>query len=239
MLTSVMPKQVLSRLSAFAFVVSRLFYAPVDGFKAFADKVSVCLAEVLAAEESAVCRERTRVRSGKNQVAAIGRDEHLLFDGKTAPKQKDEVFANLRKSLDYRVRELLPANACVTCRHVGAHRERSVQKQNSLVGPAFQIAMWWRCDAEVVVQFLEYVHEGWRRLNSKRHREAKPVSLTRIVIRVLSNDDCLDFIDWAIVEGCKNLRSGGIHHVMFRVFLQKFCLNLLKIRLFELVGEQF
>ena len=123
MLTSVMPKQVLSRLSAFAFVVSRLFNAPVNGFKSFADKVSVCLAKVLAAEESAVCRERARVRSGKNQVAAIGRDEHLFFDGKTAPEQKDEVFANLRKTLDNRVRELLPANACVACRHVGAHRE--------------------------------------------------------------------------------------------------------------------
>ena len=55
MLTSVMPKQVLSRLSAFAFVVSRLFYAPVDGFEPLADKVRVCLAEVLATEESAVC----------------------------------------------------------------------------------------------------------------------------------------------------------------------------------------
>ncbi|SHK24499.1 hypothetical protein SAMN05720759_101323 [Fibrobacter sp. UWB12] len=83
-----MPKQVLSRLSAFAFVVSRLysldyrfalipnaghghahasmgatlalricrlFNAPINGFKSFADKVSVCLAEVLAAKESAVC----------------------------------------------------------------------------------------------------------------------------------------------------------------------------------------
>ena len=99
--------------------------------------------------------------------------------------------------------------------------------------------MWWWCDAEIVVQFLEYVHEGWRRLDSKRHREAKTVSLAWIVVRVLSNDDCLDFIDGAIVEGCKNLRSRRIHHMMLRVFLQKFCLDLLKIRLFELVGEQF
>ena len=137
MLTSVMPKQVLSRLSAFAFVVSRLFYAPVDGFEPLADKIVISLAKMLAAEESAISRERTRVRSGKNQVAAIGCDEHLLFDGETAPEQKDEVFADLRKTLDNRVRELLPANACVACSHVGAHRERCVQKQNSLVGPAF------------------------------------------------------------------------------------------------------
>lgn len=118
-----MPKQVLSRLSAFAFVVSRLFYAPVDGFEPLANKIVVSLAKVLATKESAVCRERARVRSGKNQVSTIGGDEHLLFDGKTAPEQKDEIFADLRKALDNRVRELLPANACVACGHVGAHRE--------------------------------------------------------------------------------------------------------------------
>lgn len=234
-----MPKQVLSRLSAFAFVVSRLFYAPVNGFKSFADKVSVCFAEVLATEEPAVRRERARVRGGENQVTAIGRDEHLFFDGEAAPEQKDEVLADLRKSLDNRVRELLPANAGVTCRHVGAHRERSVQKQNSLVSPTFQVSVGWRCDAEIVVEFLENVDEGRRRLNAKWHREAKPVSLARIVVRVLSDDDCLDFIDGTIVECCKNLWSRRIHHVMLRVFLQKFCLNLLKIRLFKLVGEQF
>ena len=105
---------------------SHLFNAPVNGFKSFADKVSVCFAEVLASEKSAVCREWAWVRGSENQVAAIGRDEHLLFDGKTAPEQKDEILANLRKALDYRVRELLPANACVAGRHVGAHRERCV-----------------------------------------------------------------------------------------------------------------
>ena len=81
---------------------------------------------MLAAEESAVCRKRARVRGGENQVTASGRDEYLLFDGETAPEQKDEVFADLRKSLDDRVRELLPTNAGVACGHVGAHRERGI-----------------------------------------------------------------------------------------------------------------
>ena len=65
------------------------------------------------------------------------------------------------------------------------------------------------------------------------------MGLAWIVVRVLPDDDCLDFIDGAKVECCKNLRSGRVHHMVFRMFLQKFCLNLLKIRLFELVGEQF
>ena len=95
------------------------------------------------------------------------------------------------------------------------------------------------CDAEIVVEFLENVHEGGRRLNSERYRETKSMSLARIVVRVLSDDDSLDFIDGAKVECCKNLRSGRVHHMVFRMFLQELCLDLLKARLFELVGEQF
>ena len=88
------------------------------------------------------------------------------------------------------------------------------------------------------MEFLENVDEGGRRLNAERYGEAKAVGLSRIVVRVLPDDDCLDFIDGAIVEGGKNLRSGRVNHVVLCVFLQKFCLNLLKIRLLELVGEQ-
>ena len=81
---------------------------------------------MLAAEESAVCRKRTRVRSGENQVATVWRDENLFFNRKTAPEQKDEVLADLRKSLDNRVRKLLPSNAGVACCHVGSNCERCV-----------------------------------------------------------------------------------------------------------------
>ena len=107
------------------------------------------------------------------------------------------------------------------------------------MGPAFQVpVLRWR-DAEIVVEFLENVDEGRRRLDSERHREAKSVRLARIVVRVLPDDDGLDFIDGAKVEGCKNFRSGWIHHMVLRMFLQELCLDLLKVRLFELVGEQF
>ena len=184
-----MPKQVLSRLSAFAFVVSRLFYAPVDGFKSFADKVSVCLAEVLAAEESAVGRKGARVRRGEDEVATVRGDERLFLDGKTAPQQEHQVFAHLREALDDGVGELLPANPRVACRHVGADRERSVEQKDSLVRPAFEVAVRRRVDSQVVVQFLEDVHERRGRLDTHGYGETQPVSLARIVVRVLPDDD--------------------------------------------------
>ena len=107
------------------------------------------------------------------------------------------------------------------------------------MSPTFQVPVWRRRDTEIVVEFLENVDERWRWFNSERNRKAKPMCLARVVVRVLSDDYGLDFIDGTIVEGCKNLRSGRIHHVVLRVFLQKLCLDLLKVRLFELVGEQF
>ena len=189
---------------------------------------------MLASEKSAVCRKRARVRGGQDEVPTVRGDEDLFFDGETAPEQKDEVLADLRKSLDNRVCELLPTNAGVAGGHVGAHRERCVQKQNSLMRPAFQVSVGrWR-DAEIVVEFLENVDEGRWRLDSERHREAKPVGLTRIMIRVLADDDCLDFIDGAIVESGENLRSGRVHHMVFRMFLQELCFNLLVGRIAEM-----
>ena len=152
-----------------ALRICRLFNAPVDGFEPLADKIVICLAEVLASEKSAVCRERARVRGGQDEVPSIRGDEDLFFDGETAPEQKDEVLADLRKSLDNRVCELLPTNAGVACCHVGAHRERGVQEQNSLMRPAFQVPMGrWR-DAEIVMEFLENVDEGRQRLDSEWH----------------------------------------------------------------------
>ena len=88
------------------------------------------------------------------------------------------------------------------------------------------------------MEFLENVDERRRRLNAKRYGKAKTVGLSRIVVGVLPDDDSLDFIDGAIVEGGKNLRSGRIHHMVLCMFLQKLCFDLLKIRLLELVGEQ-
>lgn len=179
------------------------------------------------------------MRGGKDKVPAIRGNENLLFDGETAPKQKDKVLANLRKSLNNRVGELLPTDACVAGGHVGAHCERSVQKQNSLMRPAFQISVWrWR-DAQIVLEFLENVNQRWWWLDSVWHGEAKSVSLSWIVVRVLPDDDGLDFIDGAKIECRKNLRTGRINDMVLRMFLQKLCLDLLKVRLFELVGEQF
>ena len=114
---------------------------------------------MLAAEEPAVGRKRARVRGRKYQVATVGGDERLLFDGETAPEQEYKVLAHFGEALDDGVGELLPADSGVACRHVGAHRQGGVQQQDSLVRPAFEVPVRGRRDAEVIVKFLEDVHE--------------------------------------------------------------------------------
>lgn len=104
--------------------------------------------------------------------------------------------------------------------------------------PTFEVPVRGRVDAEVVVQFLENVDERGGRLDSHRYREAKSVSLAWVVVGVLADDDRLDFIDRAKVEGRKNLGSRRVNHVVFCLFLQKFFFNLFKVWLLELVCEQ-
>ena len=104
--------------------------------------------------------------------------------------------------------------------------------------PAFEVPVRGRIDAQVVVKFLEDVDERRGRLDSHGHREAQPVRLARMVVRVLPDDDRLDLVDGAVVERRKNLGAGWIDDVVLRLLLQKFFFNLFKIRLLELVGEQ-
>lgn len=215
-----------------------LFDAPVDGFETLALEVFVGLAEVLAAEEPAVGRKRARVRGRKYQVATVGGDERLLFDGETAPEQEYKVLAHFGEALDDGVGKLLPADAGVACRHVGTDRERCVQEQDSLVRPAFEVPVRGRRNAQVVVEFLEYVDERRGRLDTHGHREAQAVRLAGIVVGILPDDDRLDLVHGAVVECGENLGTRRVHNVMLRFLLQELVFNLFEIRLLELVGEQ-
>ena len=228
-----MPAQLLP---AFLYL---LFNAPVDGLDSLALQISVRLAEVLATEETAVCRKRARVRRREDQVAAVRGDERLLLDGETSPEQEHEVLADLREPLDDGVGELLPAYACVACGHVGSHGERCVEEQYALLGPAFQVAVGRGSDAQIVVEFLEDVDERGRRLDADGHGEAEPVRLARIVVGVLPDDDRLHLVYGAEVERRENLGARRVDDVMFRLFLEELVLDLREIRLFELVLQNF
>ena len=216
-----------------------LLHAPVDRLDSLACEECVCLAEVPAAEKSPVGRQWAGVWGGENQVSAVWRHQGLFLDGETAPQQKHQVFPYLREPLDNGVGKGLPADSCVACGHVGPHRQGGVQEQDPLLGPAFQVPVGRGRNAQVVVEFLEDVDEGRRRVDSVGHREAEPVGLSRIVIRVLPDDDRLYLAHRAKVQGRKDFRSRRIHHMVFRLLLQESFLYFLEIGLLELVAQEF
>lgn len=121
---------------------------------------------------------------------------------------------------------------------MGADGEARIQEEDSLVRPVFKIAALRNGNSQIVVQFLEDVYERRGRFDAVGNREAQPVGLSRVVVRVLSDDDRLDLIDGAFVEGGENLGAGRIDRVLF-FLLDERRLEMLKIRHFKLVAQKF
>ena len=194
---------------------------------------------MLAAKESAVGGKGAGVGCSKYQMPAVWRHQGLFLDGETAPEQEHQIFPHLREPLDNGVGKGLPADSRMACRLVGPHRQRGVQEQDALVGPAFQVPVLRWSNAKVVVEFLEDVDEGGRRVDSVGHREAEPVSLSRIVVGVLPDDDGLYLVHRAKVQSRKDFRPWRVYHVVFRLLLQEGFLYFLEIGLLELVAQEF
>lgn len=213
--------------------------SPVNRLDSLAYKECIGLAEMLAAEKATVGRKRARVWGGEDQVPAVWGHQRLFLDGETAPEQEHQVFPHLREPLDDGVGKGLPADSRVACRLVGPHRQGGVQEQDALVGPAFQVPMLRGRNAKVVVEFLENVDEGGGRVDSVGHREAESVGLSRIVIRVLPDDDGLYLVYRAKVQSRKDFRPWRVYHVVFRLLLQEGFLYFLEIGLLELVAQEF
>ena len=94
-----------------------------------------------------------------------------------------------------------------------------IGKQDSLLGPAFKVAVRRRVDAEIVMNFLENVDERGRGIDSVGYGETETVCLAWVVVRVLAEDDHLHLVDGAKVECCKNLGAWRVDDVVIRFFL--------------------
>ena len=108
------------------------------------------------------------------------------------------------QSLNGGIGELLPAQRSVAVGLVGTYRQRSVQQQHALLCPARQVARGRNRCAEVGLYLLEDVLQRRREHHPVLHREAQPVGLSRLVVRVLSDDHHFRLVEWAEVEGVEN-----------------------------------
>ena len=116
----------------------------------------------------------------------------------------------------------------------GQHR---VEQQHALIRPGLEAAVVRHLAAEVCLQFLEDVEQGWRRLHAGQHGEREAMSLSRTMIRILPEDDHLRIRIARVVKGVENRVHIRIH-VMRPVLLNQELPELAIIRFLELRIEE-
>ena len=143
------------------------------------------------------------------------------------------MFPVSRQCLDGRIGKEAPAQLLVTVCHVGSNRERSIKQQYTLFGPACQVSIGRHRLAKVIVNLLKNIDERRGHHHTFRHGETQSHGLTRLVIRILTDDDNLHLVKRREVESIEDKMSGRIARPML-IFLSDGIGKLLEIRSLKL-----
>src|SRR3989344_5206651 len=128
--------------------------------------------------------------------------------GVVAPEDEDEILPFFGEFADDRVGKFLPTLSLMRTRCACAYCECRVEEQDSLFGPALQIPLLrqgFEGHARICSKFLKNVLKRWRQRHSLAHRKAKSVSLPRAVVRVLSENHDLHFIERRELKSSENV----------------------------------
>src|SRR6185437_5314649 len=88
--------------------------------------------------------------------------------------------------VDGRIGEPFPAPVCMCAGATLLHRQHAVEQQHTAVGPGGETAVAGAGDAEVALDFLEYVVQRWRHPHAGAHREAQAMRLAGTVVGILA-----------------------------------------------------
>ena len=139
----------------------------------------------------------------KNAVFTLVQTSHTLLCRST-PCQKDHSMSPLcRYDVNHLLGELLPPLVRVTIGLMCSDSQTSVQEKNASICPRCQEASLLGRRFELGVVFLDcFVDvQQRRRCRSRRpNREAHSMGLINIVIRVLSKDHDLDFVQRTVAR---------------------------------------
>ena len=94
---------------------------------------------------------------------------------------------------------------------MSADRQNRIEHHNALLRPLDQITVVRDVTPEIIVKLLVDIYEGRRDLNSRLHGKRESVSLPRLVVRVLSQNDHLHLIQRCKMEGIKNVPCRRIY----------------------------
>lgn len=157
------------------------------------------------------------MRRFEQQVAAAV-DEFAFAPGISSPKQKHQALPFFGQAMHHRIGKKFPAFVLMRAGLMGTNGEGGVEQQDSLAGPAFQIARGQRLQAQILTNFAKDVFERRGQSHPLLYREAKPVGLSWFVIGILSQNYQPDLFKRAEIKSVKNQRGRGIDRVL-SVFL--------------------
>lgn len=147
---------------------------------------------------------------GLEHKMAAGVNQRRLATGISAPENEHQMVAVGRQGTYGGIGELLPSVALMACSLMRPDGQRGVEQKHALLSPSGEVARCRDGSACVIVYLAEYVDQRGRRLNAVTNGEAQAVGLAGLMIWVLTNDDNLDTVERAQIEGVENQRSRRI-----------------------------
>ena len=137
-------------------------------------------------------------------------DETAFFLSIATPEDEHHVLLFGGYVLDDGVGKLFPSPSLMAPCLMRAHGEGAVEQQHALLCPAPQAAALRYGTPQVAVDFLEDVLERRGKRHTVCHGEAEALSLPRLMVGVLPEDDHLELFKRAEVEGIEYLSRRGI-----------------------------
>src|SRR6266508_6240720 len=171
-----------------------------------------------AAEKSAMRRERRRMRTFQHQVLP-GVDKRALFLRVAPPEHEHQALALAVEHFDNGVRELLPTLVLMASSSPGFHGERCIEQEDALLRPVSKMAVIRRLDPQIIFQLDENILQAGRNIHSRPHGKTKAVRLIRSMVRILTEDDHLDFVERSVIERRKVFRAARVDDFPCRDFL--------------------
>src|SRR5713226_4386802 len=189
-----------------------------------------------ATEESAMRRERRRMRTFQHQVFP-GVDKRTLFLRVAPPEHKHQALAFAVEHVDDCVRELLPALVLMAPGFPGFHGERRIEQEDALLRPMGKMSVIRRLDSQIIFQLDENILQAGRNIHSGPYGKTKAVRLIRSMVRILTEDNRFDFVERGVIERRKVFGAARVYGFPRRNFLLQEFTQVAHIRLGKLAEE--
>ena len=122
--------------------------------------------------------------SSKNKVFALINRGGFALRG-LSPQQKHQILLLLIENFHNSVSQLFPAVTSMTIGLSASNRQDSIQEQDSLVGPIFEVTVRRRIrNPHIGMSFLEDVNQRWRWFDAFLDGKGKPMSLSRSMVGI-------------------------------------------------------